>query len=205
MGKHEFDDKLMVVKLINPSRTLLKDSISVKEEDGCVVLSTDSKFNNGKLTAKLYKGHSYVSYFVDTVFSDMRIDPDQLYQFKKDVTSIGRLVDRGTDVVRIKNEQVYFKSLLAAAATLRHQLTTSTTLPRVHISVGGYDDLSMACITKDFYDICTVNEYTRNDFVKLISLVTEETEETINEHLKEYTTYTYGGVNGVHEVHVLRR
>lgn len=205
MGKHEFDDKLMVVKLMSPARTLLKDSISVKEEDGCVVLSTDSKFSNGKLTAKLYKGHSYTAYFVDTVFSDMRIDPDQLYQFKKDVVNIGRLVYRGVDVVRIKNEQEYFKRLHTEVVTFHHYLTTSTISPRIHVAAGGGDDLSMALITKDVYNVCSVSTHTRGELVKLLSLVTEETEDTINEHLEERTTYTYGGVNGVHEVHVLRR
>ena len=205
MGKHNFNDKLMVVKLMSPSRTLLKDSISVAEEDGCIILKTDSKFNNGKLTAKLYKGHSYTAYFVDTVFSDMRVDPDQLYQFKKDVTNIARLFARGADVVHIKNEQGYFKRLLADVATFRHSLTTSTISPRIHVAVGGYNDLSMALITKDVYNVCSVSTSTRGELVRLISLVTEETEETINRNLKERTTYTYGGVDGVHEVHVLRR
>lgn len=205
MGKHNFNDKLMIVKLMSPSRTLLKDSISVKEEDGCVVLSTDSKFNNGSLMAKLYKSNSYVAYFVDTVFSDMRVDPDQLYQFKKDAMSIQRLFDRGADVVHIKNEQEYFKRLLADVATFHHYLTTSTISPRIHVAVGGYNDLSMALITKEFYDVCSVSTSTRGELVRLISLVTEETEETINRNLKERTTYTYGGVNDVHEVHVLRR
>lgn len=205
MGKHNFNNKLMIVKLMSPSRTLLKDSISIVEGDGCIIIKTDSKFNNGSLTAKLYKSNSYVAYFVDTVFSDMRVDPDQLYQFKKDVTSIQRLFDQGADVVHIKNEQEYFKRLHTEVATFRHSLTTSTISPRIHVAVGGYNDLSMALITKDVYNVCSVNTSTRGELVRLISLVTEETEETINRNLKERTTYTYGGVNDVHEVHVLRR
>ena len=205
MGQHEFNDKLMVVKLMHPARTLLKDSISVTEEEGCIVVKTDSKFNNGKLTAKLYKGHSYAAYFVDTVFSDMRIDPDQLYQFKKDVVSIGRLVERGADVVRIKNEQEYFKRLLAAVTSIRYQLTTSTTLPQINITLGYFGSLVRASITNHDYYIYRVNDRHRAEFVKLLNLVTEVPEATINDNLEDHATYTYGGVNGVHEVHVLRR